>query len=450
MKSKYDLVVIGTGTAASVIAHTCRAQGWTVAVIDHQPFGGTCAVRGCDPKKVLVAAAEAMDAAERMREKGVVSGALNINWGALQGFKRTFTDPVPSNSERSFCDKGIDVYHGKARFVAPDRVQVEDQALSAQHFVIAAGAEPVTLPVPGAEYLIDSTRFLELEKLPDRIVFVGGGFIGFEFAHVVARAGATATILNRGPRPLNRFDPNLVELLVERTRSLGIKVLAGHTLSAIERRGDAYVVRAKTSTEEREFVADLVVHSAGRAPAVADLHLKAAEVAYDGTAIKLNEYLQSVSNPAVYAAGDAANTGFPLTPVAAMEGRAVAANLLQGNHKTADYTGIPSAVFTVPALARVGLLENDARELGLKYRVKFASVPDWYTARRLNEPSYAHKVLVEEKTDRLLGAHLLGPDAAEIANLFAFAIRSGLSATNLANAKFVYPTAASDIGYMLP
>lgn len=450
MKSKYDLIVIGTGTAASVVAHSCRKQGWTVAVIDYQPFGGTCAVRGCDPKKVLVAAAEAMDAAERMRGKGVVSGKLSIDWHALQGFKRTFTDPVPPNSEKSFRNKGIDTYHGKARFVAPNRVHVGDQALDARHFVIAAGAEPVTLPVPGAEYLIDSTRFLELEKLPDRMVFVGGGFIGFEFAHIVARAGATATILNRGPRPLNRFDPDLVELLVERTRSLGIEVLTGHTLSAIERHGAGYVLRAKTSAGEREFVADLVVHSAGRAPALADLHLDAVEVAYNGTTIELNEYLQSVSNPAVYVAGDAANTGFPLTPVAAMEGRAVAANLLQGNHKIVDYTGIPSAVFTVPALARVGLLENDASELGLKYRVKFASVPGWYTARRLNESSYAHKVLVEEKTDRLLGAHLLGPDAAEVANIFALAIRSGLNTAHLANTRFVYPTAASDIGYMLP
>lgn len=450
MDSKYDLVVIGTGTAASVVAHTCRAQGWTVAVIDHQPFGGTCAVRGCDPKKVLVAAAEAMDAVERMREKGIVSGKLDFDWETLQGFKRTFTDPVPPNSETSFRDKGIDAYHGKAHFTAPDRVQIGDHVLSARYLVIAAGAEPVKLPIRGAEYLIDSTRFLELEKLPDRIIFVGGGFIGFEFAHVVARAGATATILNRGPHPLNRFDPDLVKLLVERTRSLGVEVLTGHTLSAIETRGDGYAVHAKTSTGEREFVADLVVHSAGRAPALAELHLEAAEVAYDGTEIKLNKYLQSVSNPTVYAAGDAANTGFPLTPVAAMEGRAVAANLLKNNHKTVNYTGIPSAVFTVPALARVGLLEEEARKLNLKYRVKYESVPDWYTARRLNEPSYAHKVLVEEKTDRLLGAHLLGPDAAEVANIFALAIRSGLGVPELENAKFVYPTAASDIGYMLP
>ncbi len=450
MESKYDLVVIGTGTAASVIAHTCRDQGWKVAVIDHQPFGGTCAVRGCDPKKVLVAAAEAADAAERMREKGIASGKLNIDWGALQRFKRTFTDPVPGHSEESFHNKGIDAYHGKARFTAPDRVQIGDQEFNAKHIVIAAGAEPVTLPIPGAEHLTDSTRFLELEKLPKRIIFAGGGFIGFEFAHVVARAGASATILNRGPHPLSQFDPDLVELLVERTRSLGVEVLTKHTLLGIERRGDSYTVRAGTPTGEREFVADLVVHSAGRVPAVAGLDLEAARVDSNGTTIKLNEYLQSVSNPAVYVAGDAANTGFPLTPVAAMEGRAVAANLLQGNHKTVDYTGIPSAVFTVPALARVGLLENEAHELGLKVRVKYASVPNWYTARRLNEPSYAYKVLVEEKTDRLLGAHLLGPDAAEVANIFALAIRSGLGVSDLKNAKFVYPTAASDIGYMLP
>ncbi|GMR05770.1 MAG: NAD(P)/FAD-dependent oxidoreductase [Gammaproteobacteria bacterium] len=450
MSTSYDLIVIGTGTAASNIAHTCRARGWTVAVTDYQPFGGTCANRGCDPKKVLVAAADAMDAAERMAEKGVVNGELNIDWGALQTFKRTFTDTVPSNSEKSFKANGIDTFHERVHFTGPNELRVGDLVLQAKYIVIASGAEPVKLPVEGAEHLVDSTGFLELSELPQRVVFVGGGYIGFEFAHVVARAGAMATILNRGVQPLKQFDPDLVGLLVERSRALGIDVLTGHTVLSVEKHKRAYRVHVRTPDGEQTFDADLVVHSGGRIPAIGDLNLDAGRVIYDGVTIKLNKYLQSTSNPAVYVAGDAANTGYPLTPIAAQEGRAVAANLLEGNHSTVNYKGIPSAVFTVPALAAVGLLESQAREQNLNFRVKYESVPGWYTARRVNETAYAFKVLVEEGSEKILGAHLLGPDSAEVINIYALAIRTGLKVADLKDARFVYPTPASDIAYMLP
>lgn len=450
MTKPYDVVVIGTGTAAATIAHACRAEGWRVAVVDHRPFGGTCALRGCDPKKVLVAAAEVVDAYERLHAAKVVTGKPAIDWQALQAFKRTFTDPVPPRSERAFREKNIDVYHGRARFLGPDRVQIGEDRVPARRIVIASGAEPVKLSVPGAEHLIDSTRFLELERLPRRIVFIGGGFIGFEFAHVAVRAGASVTILNRGSRPLNGFDPDLVDLLVGRSRALGIDIRMRHELAAVDQTAAGYGVRVKTPDGEREFGADLVVNSAGRTPAIDDLNLEAAEIRYQGSKLELNEYLQSTSNPAVYAAGDAAKTGMALTPVAALEGRAVAANLLHGNHVQPDYTGIAAAVFTLPPLARVGLLESEARERGLKYRVRHASVPEWFTARRIHEPCYAHKVLVENDTDRILGAHLLGPEAAEIINLFALAIRAGLRAQDLRDSVFAYPTAASDVRYLLP
>lgn len=450
MSTIYDLVVIGTGTAASTIAHACRARGWTVAVTDYQPFGGTCANRGCDPKKVLVAAAEAMDAAERMAEKGIVNGELNIDWGALQTFKKTFTDTVPVNSEKSFKSSGIDTFHEKGFFTGPNELRVGAHVLQAKHIVITSGAEPVKLPVEGAEHLVDSTGFLELGELPKRVVFVGGGYIGFEFAHIVARAGATATILNRGVKPLKQFDPDLVGLLVERTRALGIDVLTGHAVLSVEKHKLAYRVHVRTPDGEQTIDADLVVHSGGRVPAIGDLNLEAGGVIYDGVTIKLNKYLQSTSNQAVYVAGDAANTGYPLTPIAAQEGRAVAANLLEGNHSTVNYKGIPSAVFTVPALAAVGLGESQAREQNLKFRVKYESVPGWYTARRVNEKAYAFKVLVEEGSEKILGAHLLGPDSAEVINIYALAIRAGLKAADLQDARFVYPTPASDITYMLP
>ncbi|PIV32195.1 MAG: NAD(P)/FAD-dependent oxidoreductase [Lysobacterales bacterium CG02_land_8_20_14_3_00_62_12] len=445
-----DLIVIGTGTAASVTAFGCRKAGWSVAVVDHQPFGGTCALRGCDPKKMLIAATEVIDGFERMGAIGTLKGDLRIDWAALQRHKRSFTDPVPGKREQAYAKQGIDAYHGRARFSGPDTVVVDGRTLKARHIVIAAGAEPVRLPIKGAEHLALSDDFLNLQSLPRRIVLVGGGYIGFEFAHIAARAGAEVTILNRGPRPLTGFDPDLVALLVERTRALGVDVRLGHEVKALRKRSDGFEVEAQGPDGRVVIAADLAIHSGGRVPALAALHLDAAGVAHDQGKLKLDKHFRSTSNPVIYAAGDAAGGPLPLTPVAALEAHAVIDNLLENKGATVDYTGIPSAVFTLPALARVGLLEAEARTQGLRFKVKHESVPGWFTARRVNEPCYGYKVLVEEGSGRILGAHLVGPDASEVINLFGFAMRSGLTAEAIRHAKFAYPTAASDIESMLP
>lgn len=447
----FDLIVIGTGTAATVTATACRKTGMSVAAIDHSPFGGTCVLRGCDPKKVLVGAAEVMDGIHRLGEKGVIKGKVRIDWPALQRFKHSFTDPVPAQREQAFAERGIEAFHGRARFTGRSTVSVAGQEeLHARHIVIAVGAEPVHLPIAGFEHLALSEDFLALETLPQRLILVGGGYIGFEFAHIAARAGAEVTILNRGERPLVGFDPDLVALLVERTRALGVDVRLGHAVKAVRRDGEAFSVQAESSGGTVTLSADLVVHSAGRAPALAELDLEAAGIEHERGRLKLDERLRSRSNPAVYAAGDASGGPLPLTPVAALEAHAVVRNLLGEPSTAVDYTGIPSVVFTLPPLARVGLLEAEARAQGLRFRVKHRSVPGWYTARRVNETAYAFKVLVEEGSERLLGAHLLGPEASEVINLFGFAMRSGLTATALRNARFAYPSAASDIEYMLP
>ncbi|MGH8324127.1 MAG: FAD-dependent oxidoreductase, partial [Steroidobacteraceae bacterium] len=195
----YDLIVIGTGTAAQVVASRVRGAGRSVAVIDHRPFGGTCALRGCDPKKVLVSGAEAADWARRMHRRGV-AGELRIDWRELIAFKRTFTDPVPKKREESFAKQGIDALHGMARFSGPDTVIVEGRALKGRNIVVAAGARPVPLGVPGAEHAFTSDAFMELEDLPKRIVMVGGGYIAAEFSHIAARVGANVTVLQRAAR----------------------------------------------------------------------------------------------------------------------------------------------------------------------------------------------------------------------------------------------------------
>lgn len=448
MSKSYQLVVIGTGTAAMVAALRVRAAGWRVAVVDFRPFGGTCALRGCDAKKMLVGGAAAVDHAYRMHDKGV-SGDTRIDWPALMAFKRLFTDQIPAQRAQYYAAQGIDAYRGHTRFTGHNTLAVNDDVLEAGHILIAAGAEPVKLGIAGEEHLITHEEFLNFEKLPARIVLVGGGYIAAEFSHIAARAGVRVTILQHGTRLLKHFDPDLVAWLIEKFKVLAIDVRTRTTVEAIEKSETSYHVRTMSDGQKAVFDADCVIHAAGRTPALAALDLEAGGIAVERGRLKLNEFLQSVSNPAVYAAGDAAQMGPPLTPVASHDAEVVATNLLGGNQQRPDYTAVPSVAFTIPPIAAVGLSEAQARHQGVRFRMKSQKASDWFSARQAAEPVYGFKVLVDELTDRVLGAHLVGPHADEVINLFALAIRHGLSAAQLKTTLFAYPTAASDIKYML-
>src|SRR5213593_3562588 len=343
MTEPLDLIVIGTGTAGSGPAFRCRRAGWRVAVVDELPYGGTCALRGCDPKKVLVGAAELADWHRRMQGRGV-SGDAHISWPELLQFKRTFTDPVPADREKAFQKAGIATYHGPARFVSPERLSVDGQVLEARHFVVAAGGKPRHLGIPGEEFLLTSTAYLELDQLPSRIAFLGAGYISFEFAHISRRAGAHATIVGRG-KPLRHFEQDLVTRLVDHTRSVGIELRLDTEVTGLEKRGGGYRLRLDAQGRGETIDADLVM-----------------------------------------AGDDAAAPGsLALTPVAGYEGAIVASNLLKGNARRPDYRGIPSVVFTVPPLAGVGLTESEAREQHVDVRVNIRDTSDWYSNRRVAE-----------------------------------------------------------------
>ena len=449
MTQQYDLVVIGTGTGASVAADRCRAAGWRVAVIDHLPFGGTCALRGCDPKKVLVGAAEAVDHIRRMRGHGIAGGEPVIAWDELIRFKRSFTEPVPASKERGFAKNGIDTYHGRAKFCGPRSVEVQGQVLEGRFVLIAAGAVPMRLGIAGEEHIVTSTEFLELDRLPKRIVLLGGGFIAAEFANIAAQAGAQVTVIEQADRMLGPFDPDLVGWLMDKFHDIGIDVQLGTRVTAIEMSGDSLTVRAAANGKDELFEADLVVHAAGRVPDLGPLDLAAAGVAMANGRLELNAFLQSVSNPAVYAVGDAASSGPPLTPVSSHDATIAAANMLDGNQERPNYLGAPSVAFTTPPIASVGLSEQQVRDSGVKYSMKSEKASSWYTARRVAETTYGFKVLVDESTDRILGAHPIGPHCDEVINIFGLAIRKGLTAEDLKTTMFAYPTATSDIGYML-
>lgn len=446
--NKYDLVVMGSGSGGSVPTTKCNEAGWKVAVVDDRPFGGTCALRGCDPKKVLHGAAELYDWSERMKGKGI-SGDVSVDWPELMQFKRTFTEPVPDNKVQSLNKKDIDTYQGKAFFINEKQITVGDEILEGEKIVIATGSKSSPLPIQGEEYLIYSDQFLELDTLPETIVFVGGGYISFELAHIAARAGVKVHIIHRGKRPLENFDADLVDLLVKKSREIGIQVHLEHSVETIEKDHDTFVVQAKVNGELVSFPTDLVVHGAGRVPSL-DLDLQKGNIASEKNGIVVNEYLQSVTNPRVYASGDvAATSGLPLTPVASMESHIVSSNLLKGNHKKVDYPPIPSVVFTVPKLASVGMTEEEAKKSGKNIEIKHQEVDGWFTYKRTNESYTSFKILVDQDEDRVVGAHLISEEADELINHFTTAIRFGISTKELKQTIYAYPTAASDIAHML-
>ncbi len=445
----YDLIVIGAGTGGNGVARMAAAAGWKVASIDSMPYGGTCALRGCDPKKMLIAVTEGVDWAHNLRGKGL-EAQTSINWPDMIAFKETFTGVMPSRIEAGLKKAGVSTLHGDARFTGPETVEVDGTALRGKHFLIATGARPMTLNIPGEDLLITSTDFLKLPEKPERIVFVGGGFIAMEFAHISKRAGAReVTVLEMAKRPLGNFDPDLVDILVAATIEMGIDVQTEAKVLKIEKTGKEFAVAFETPFGVKTITCNLVVHGTGRIPNIAHLNLAATGVESGERGIKVSPYMRT-TNPNIFAAGDCADSGPNLTPVSAYEGRVAGKNLLAGKDEHAvNYPPIPSVVFTLPMVATVGLSETAAREKGLKFDVKFEKTAGWYSSMRVGAVRTAYKVLVERGTGVILGAHLIGPGAEEQINLFAMAMGAGLTANKIKGIIFAYPSYASDIGSMV-
>ena len=444
MSQSYDLIVLGAGMAGVASANKCASQGWRVAIVDPLPYGGTCALRGCDPKKILRRGAEIIDSARLMEGKGIDAGGLSIKWGDLMKHKHGFTDPVPENMEAGLNGNGVETLHGPARFTAERQIDVDGTRYDADRFLIATGARPRPLDFPGHEHLIDSTGFLDLDDLPSRILFVGGGFISFEFAHIAARAGASPVIVDRGERPLKGFDPDLVELLVARGAEIGVELRRSTSIVAVEPNSRGYIVTLDRAGVCESIETDLVVHGAGRVADLAGLALDAAGVEWGERGVSVSDHLQSTTNAAVWAAGDSADTaGMPLTPVAVIEAKVASSNMIKGTTAAPNYSGIPTE------LARVGMLETEAREQGIDLTVRHSDTSGWYSNYRLGETTAAAKVLIDRSTDRVVGAHLLGPEYGELINTFGLAITLGLTTRQLKSTTAAYPTVGSDLGSMV-
>jgi len=447
MAKQYDLVVLGAGNAGQAAAGAARKAGWTVAIVEALDVGGVCPNRGCVPKKVLVAAAEALDTVQRAGEHAIaVNGDVSLDWQQLFDRKESFVRPLPGYMEDSLASRGIDLVRGRGVFVSPDEVDVAGTRLRGKAFVLATGSRPRPLPFEGADLLWTSDDILSMTRPPKSVVFVGAGVIAFEFAHVLARVGTKVTMLEALPRPLPRADADAVAALVEHSRERGIDIRTDVRVNSVKRVGDQHRVVFEQAGETVELDADRIVNGAGRVPNLDNLDLEKAGISVERGRIELDEHLRSKDNPRVWVAGDALPTTPQLSPVATYEGRLVGHNLLNPDDlRSPDYSSLPSAVYAIPTLAQVGLTEAEAAARGLDVEVKVNDMRSWISARTYNEQAGFSKVLYDRESRQIVGAHMLGHGAGDVIHIFALAMRHGIAVDELASGLYAYPTFANDV-----
>lgn len=445
----YDVFVIGTGTAGKGVAKDCAAAGMKVAIADNREYGGVCPNRGCDPKKVLVGATEIIQLAENLKGKGITS-VPEINWQDLQKFKETFTSAIPAATEKDLKKAGIEMYHQSPKFLDENTLSVEGKTVTADKIVIATGNKPMELKIPGREHLLLSEDFLELEDLPEEIIFIGAGYIGMEFAHIAARCGSKVTVIEFGPRPLAPFEEDIVNHLTETSEALGITFIFNAEASQIEHLQANYRVSYKKNGKTATVKAKAVFNTAGRVPSIDELDLEKGNVSFERNGISVNEYLQNTTNKRVYACGDVSASGsLPLTPVSSQESRIVSINIRKGNTEKLDFPPVPSVVFTHPQVASIGLTEEDSKAKGYDIVVEYKSVPQWYNAKRINEKVYAYKTIRDKERNLVLGAHIIAPHAGEMINLFVLVMCGKLKCEDIKAMIFAYPTWGNDIKGMV-
>lgn len=444
MTERYDVIILGGGNAGFGVSQIAHEAGKKIAFVEARDFGGTCPNRGCTPKKVLVAAAHALHEIEIAEVHGIAVDRPKLDWAKLIRREKDMIGGIPQSLE-DLAGKRGDVFKGSAKFVGTDAVEVNGTRLEGDNIVIATGSKPRPLPIPGAEHLITSDEVLSRESQPDEIVFIGGGVIAMEFSHVYARAGTKVTILEALPRLLPRVEADAVAAVRAESERIGIAVTTEADVREIVQSNGKLRVVYRHDGRERMVAADAVVNGAGRIANVDGLDLEAGNVRHDRTAVEVDDYLRSTSNPAVWVCGDALVSSAQLSPLATYEGRIVGRNIVDGPTMKPDYSVIPSCVYTVPALSTVGLTEEEARDKGLEVRVSVNDMRDWFSGISYAETVAWAKVLVDPGEDRIVGAHMVGHQGEDLIHLFALAMRHGITASALKDGVFAFPTFSADV-----
>ena len=408
MTEQYDVVVIGGGPAGNAIASGLQAQGKSVLIVEADLWGGTCPNRGCDPKKILLSAVEAQQAAQHLQHQGL-TGTPTIDWPALMAHKRGYTDGINDGTL-----KGL------------------------QH-----QERPAILPITGQEYFKTSTDFLDLDEMPKRVTFVGGGYVGFELAAIANAAGADVHVIHHNDRPLKAFDADLVQDLMAAMTADGVTFDLNTDLQAIEQTDAGLQLTAPNF----ELTTDLVISSAGRIPNADQLGLENVGVTFNHHGIQVNDRLQT-ANPHIYAIGDVSDTPVPkLTPVAGYEARYLVQQLTQPG-AAITYPVIPTQVFAAPKLAQVGLSATDAADQPDKYRVNTLDMTKWFSYYRFGARQAQAKVIIDQASGQVVGATLLSDVADEMINYLTLLIEKHVTLAQLQQLVLAYPTPASDLQYL--
>lgn len=449
MESKhYDVFVIGSGIAGQTAAKACVAQGLKVAISDKREFGGTCATRGCDPKKVLIQFADLMQKSEQLKKLGV-SKSPKINWKAVQEFKTSFTEFIPLSTENNLTDLGIDLYHQSPKFINKNEIVVEGKTISADKFVIASGYIARSLKFEGSKYLKTSDAILNLKKIPKSAIFIGAGYIGMEFCYMLSTMGCKVTMIEVGEAPLTQFDSFLVEKLTKVLENNGVKFMFKTKPLVIKKLKKNLKLSYEKDGKIKTLKARSIFNTAGRVPAVNLLDLENAHIKADESGVLVNDFLQSVSHENVYACGDVSSKSLPLTPLSGLQGYIVGHNIINGNSKEFENPLVPSVVFTQPQLASVGYSEEEAKSRYKNIKVYKGDASHWYNAKKENAEAYAYKIIVNERTQKIVGAHLLSAQANETINSLAVAINAGLTVYDFKKQIFTYPSYTNDLKNML-
>lgn len=437
-----DLFVIGGGSGGVRAARVAANAGARVALAEDAALGGTCVNVGCVPKKLFVYGSRVPHALEVARSFGWSIDRPAFDWASLRDAKDREIARLNGIYERLLTTAGVEIVRGRARVASPTRVKVGDQDFEARHILVATGGRPDVREYPGAEHTVTSDAMFHLDALPRRALVIGGGYIAAEFACILHGFGVETTLSYRGPLFLRGFDEEARRLVAEEMRRRGIALLFDHNVTSLEKRPSGeLVVRGE---DGREAAADLVLCATGRRPNTAGLGLEEAGVELDARGAVVVDERYQTRVPTIHAVGDVTDR-MNLTPVALAQGAYVARRLFgDGAGAEVDLSLVPTAVFTQPALACVGLTEEAARERG-PVRVYASTFRPLAHTLGGSEERCLVKLVVDDATDRILGAHVVADDAAEIVQAVAVAVQAGATKAVFDATMGIHPSVAEEL-----
>lgn len=440
----YDFFVIGAGSGGVRAARLAAEKGARVAIAEEDKVGGTCVLRGCVPKKLLVTASHFAEALEDSVGFGWRTDGVSFDWPTLRDNVQDDVNWLSGVYIRNLEKAGVEIV--KSRAVLEDRhcvrLLAEHRTVSAATILIATGGRPFKdVTVPGFGYAVSSDDMFHLDRLPKRLLIVGGGYIAVEFAGVLNGLGVDTTLLYRGKEILRGFDDDIGKAVHAGMERRGITVVCGDNVEAIEKHGDGFQV---TTTGGDCISADLVLSAIGRQPNTENLDLEAAGVEVDAAgAIVVDEFLRTTADN-IYAVGDVTNR-ILLTPVAIREGAAVVNTVFNGKPTAVDYTDIATAVFSQPEVGTVGMTEAAAKRIFPALDIYRATVKPLANRVAGRDERMLIKLLVDAASDRVVGCHLVGPQAGEMAQLLGIAVKMGATKADLDATVAVHPTLAEEI-----